>query len=445
MTLGGTFTIGLRSCAANQILKFSGTVWNCSSVGAGTITAVKAGIDLTGGGTAGNVTLNLDTTKVPQLAAANTFTNNQIIRGTGAGLALLVVPPSAATGSGLGGTNAFEAIGSSADPNGLAAGGIGIIAQGGTGGAGNISGAGGAAINAAGGSAGNGNGGAGVVASGGFGVVGDFVTTGNGGAGVLATGGDSEFLFGGDGIDATGGAGGTGNNFASTSGNGVVGTGGPGGFQEADGTGGFFTGGTAGGFGGFGIEAFAGSADAGFFQGNIIVTGAITAGTKDFKIDHPLDPANKYLYHASVESSEMMNIYTGNVTTDGQGDALIHLPDWFEAINADFRYQLTVLGQFAQAIVSRRVSGNQFAIKTDKPDVDVSWQITAVRQDAFAKAHPLVIEEQKNARERGFYLHPELYGATAEKGIAWAHHPETMSRVKAIGQQRTKTVPAATR
>jgi len=131
----------------------------------------------------------------------------------------------------------------------------------------------------------------------------------------------------------------------------------------------------------------------------------------------------------------MMNIYTGNVTTDSQGNAEVQLPEWFETINTDFRYQLTVIGQFAQAIVSQRVSGNRFAIKTDKPSVDVSWQITAVRQDAFAKAHPLVVEVPKNARERGFYLHPELYGATAEKGIAWSHHPDTMRRLKTMGQQ----------
>ncbi len=45
------------------------------------ITGVTAGTDLTGGGTQGNVTLNLDTTKVPQLKAANTFTGNQTVKG----------------------------------------------------------------------------------------------------------------------------------------------------------------------------------------------------------------------------------------------------------------------------------------------------------------------------------------------------------------------------
>jgi hypothetical protein len=49
--------------------------------GTGTITGVTAGTDLTGGGAAGNITLNLDTTKVPQLATKNTFTANQTVDG----------------------------------------------------------------------------------------------------------------------------------------------------------------------------------------------------------------------------------------------------------------------------------------------------------------------------------------------------------------------------
>lgn len=50
--------------------------------GTGTITGVNPGTDLTGGGTSGIVTLNLDTTKVPELKAANTFTGNQTVNGS---------------------------------------------------------------------------------------------------------------------------------------------------------------------------------------------------------------------------------------------------------------------------------------------------------------------------------------------------------------------------
>ena len=160
------------------------------------------------------------------------------------------------------------------------------------------------------------------------------------------------------------------------------------------------------------------------------VEGTLTASTKDFKIDDPLDPANKYLYHASVESSEMKNIYDGTITTDAQGDATVQLPAWFEAVNTDFRYQLTVLGQFAQAIVSGEVNNHQFSIKTDKPNVKVSWQITGVRQDAYAKANPLVVEQEKDARARGHYIHPELFGAPEQQSIDWARNPEMMKRMQ---------------
>jgi len=98
--------------------------------------------------------------------------------------------------------------------------------------------------------------------------------------------------------------------------------------------------------------------------GNLTCAGDLSGSSKSFKIDHPLDPANKYLVHDSVESSEMMNIYTGNIITDTQGDAMVSLPDWFEALNTDFRYQLTVVGQFAQAIVAREIENHQFEIKT---------------------------------------------------------------------------------
>jgi trimeric autotransporter adhesin len=106
---------------------------------------------------------------------------------------------------------------------------------------------------------------------------------------------------------------------------------------------------------GDGLYAYSSTGYAGFFAGDVEVDGNLSKAGGSFKIDHPLDPANKYLYHSFVESPDMMNIYNGNVTTDANGNALVTLPDWFEALNSDFRYQLTVIGQFAQAIVSRKV------------------------------------------------------------------------------------------
>ncbi len=145
--------------------------------------------------------------------------------------------------------------------------------------------------------------------------------------------------------------------------------------------------------------------------GNLSVTGNIAKGGGTFKIDHPLDPANKYLVHSFVESPEMMNVYSGNITTDANGFATVTLPDYFEAANKDFRYQLTVIGSFAQAIIKEKVSNNTFVIQTNTPNVEVSWQVTGVRADKYANEHRIVPVVEKELK--GTYIHPELYNQDA--------------------------------
>lgn len=122
-------------------------------------------------------------------------------------------------------------------------------------------------------------------------------------------------------------------------------------------------------------ESF-GSGYGGFFSGNIDVTGSITAGTKDFKMDHPSDPANKYLYHASIESSEMINLYAGNFTLDANGQATVMLPEWFQAENGDFRYTLTCIGGFAPVYIAEEISENSFNVAGGKAGMKISWQVT---------------------------------------------------------------------
>ena len=158
---------------------------------------------------------------------------------------------------------------------------------------------------------------------------------------------------------------------------------------------------------------------AGYFNGPVHVNGALSKSSGSFKIDHPLDPANRYLYHSFVESPDMMNVYNGNVVTDADGYATVTLPDWFQALNRDFRYQLTVIGQFAQAIVDREVENNSFVIRTNLSHVKVSWQVTGIRQDAWANAHRVPVEEDKPADEVGTYLAPEVWGLPEELGLQW--------------------------
>jgi len=159
-------------------------------------------------------------------------------------------------------------------------------------------------------------------------------------------------------------------------------------------------------------------------QGNLLVSGTLFKSAGSFRIDHPLDPEHKVLSHSFVESPEMMNIYNGNVTTDATGMATVRLPAYFSVLNREFRYQLTVLGQFAQAIVSRKASqDNTFEIRTDKPGVEVSWQVTGIRQDAYARDNPIVVEQAKPAEEDGKYLYPAGFGAGMEMAIGHSGQP----------------------
>jgi len=114
----------------------------------------------------------------------------------------------------------------------------------------------------------------------------------------------------------------------------------------------------------------------------------------------------------------MMNVYNGNIRTDANGIAEVILPEYFEALNTDFRYQLTVIGEFAQAIIAEKISDNRFAIRTDKPGVEVSWQVTGIRKDPWAAENRIVVEEKKNQNLQGHYLYPELYDKPENRSIA---------------------------
>ncbi|MGA2741121.1 MAG: IPT/TIG domain-containing protein [Bryobacteraceae bacterium] len=272
---------------------------------------------------------------------------------------------------------------------------------------------------------------------GGGGSAGDDGGTGTSGYGGASAGTSSEPAVGGDGVYALGGTGTGENDFG---GPGVSAYGGPGTGSttvggngvEASGANGGNTGGAgvlaAGGNGpyaGTGILAIAGTgleAYAGTFIGDVGVTGTLSKSGGSFKIDHPLDPANKYLYHSFVESPDMMNIYNGNVVTDGSGTAVVTMPSWFEALNTDFRYQLTAIGQPAQAWVASEIANRSFIIKTSKPGVKVSWQVTGIRQDAWANAHRIPVEVDKAPRDQGHYIHPELFGHEGEPSIAEIRH-----------------------
>jgi hypothetical protein len=161
------------------------------------------------------------------------------------------------------------------------------------------------------------------------------------------------------------------------------------------------------------------------FGGDVNVTGAFTKGSGTFKIDDPIAPAEKYLSHSFVESPDMMNIYNGTVALNAKGEAIVQMPEWFDALNCSFQYQLTAVGGPGPGLyIAEKVHDNQFKIAGGTQGLEVSWQVTGVRHDAFAIAHPTPVEEMKPANEQGHYLHPELFGAGPDKSISAAKHPQ---------------------
>jgi hypothetical protein len=162
---------------------------------------------------------------------------------------------------------------------------------------------------------------------------------------------------------------------------------------------------------------------AALLEGNVEVVGFLAKSAGSFKIDHPLDPENKYLFHSFVESPDMLNVYNGLVVTDAAGKAVVELPAYFQALNKDFRYQLTAVGGPAALWVEHEVENNRFVVGSDRPNVKVSWQITGVRKDPYAETYRIHAEVDKPESERGLYLHPELYGRTQDKAFTARFRP----------------------
>src|SRR5215204_2854020 len=180
---------------------------------------------------------------------------------------------------------------------------------------------------------------------------------------------------------------------------------------------------------------------AAILNGKVKITGNLEKAGGSFKIDHPLDPANKYLCHSFVESPDMKKVYDGVVMLDGNGEAEIELPDWFGALNKDFRYQLTAIGapgpnlhiaeeisdgvtNYSNSSNNNKNNNSHFKIAGGTSGMKVSWQVTGIRKDPWANANRIQVEEDKPAKERGRYLYPDLHGQPEENGISHLLFPE---------------------
>lgn len=144
---------------------------------------------------------------------------------------------------------------------------------------------------------------------------------------------------------------------------------------------------------------------------------------KEFKIDHPIHPLSMWLRHAAIESDDRRNVYTGTVTLDENGEAVVTMPEWFWPISKKPRYALTCVGEFAPVYVIESLPKSQlslfsFKIKGGIPGLRVDWHMTTVRDDRYARKMPYVVEETKANDERGYLAAWRQHGRSERYSLA---------------------------
>jgi hypothetical protein len=180
-----------------------------------------------------------------------------------------------------------------------------------------------------------------------------------------------------------------------------------------------------------------GSGYAGFFThrvrvlGDVSMTGNLSKAGGTFQVDHPLEPERRYLIHSFVEGPERLNVYRGTAKLNAKGRVTVRLPRYFEAANREPSYQLTAVGAAAPNLhVAKGVAGNRFVIAGGPAGLTVCWQVTAARDDAWARQHPIRPEQLKRKADRGRYLQPEAHGKPRSAGIDHAAAKRTRTRVR---------------
>ncbi|MEW1913738.1 hypothetical protein AB0442_35825 [Kitasatospora sp. NPDC085895] len=145
----------------------------------------------------------------------------------------------------------------------------------------------------------------------------------------------------------------------------------------------------------------------------------VAAGAARFLLGHPLPPAGSTLAHAFVVSPGKKDVHDGAVSLDDTGRTAVPLPDRCDALNQDFRYQLTTIGAPAHELhISQEIHSNGFAAVRGTPGGRAGRQVTGVRFDRRAQTNPAIPESVKSAEHRGLYLHPAAFDQPPEHGIA---------------------------
>jgi len=162
-----------------------------------------------------------------------------------------------------------------------------------------------------------------------------------------------------------------------------------------------------------------GSVYAGYFSGNVRITGSISKGSGSFLIDHPLDPLNKTLRHNFVESPWNMCVYPGKVKLDATGKAEVKMPEYYKALVKEDEaiVQITPVGR---PFLTGCEWSEDFStlIIYGEPDRDVYYTVMADRDDPVIHQLYKPVEEEKGNGNftKGKLLYPKAYGYPEEMG-----------------------------
>ncbi len=154
----------------------------------------------------------------------------------------------------------------------------------------------------------------------------------------------------------------------------------------------------------------------------VVVTGDffVNNGSKNLRIDDPLDPDNRSLVHNAVEEPGMYTFYRGNVVLDAHGEAWVEMPAYFDTLNTEPTYPLICVGGYAPVYVAEEICDNRLKIAGGREGLKVSWQVSGVRNEAYARDHPYQDVVEKEGSERGRYYYPAGQGMPEEMGTNYS-------------------------
>jgi len=82
------------------------------------------------------------------------------------------------------------------------------------------------------------------------------------------------------------------------------------------------------------------------------------------------------------------------------------------------------VGGFAPVYIGRKIADNRFQIAGGTPGLEVSWTVTAQRNDRYVQRHGAPVEQEKPPEYRGKYLQPELWGQPKEMQERYRERPD---------------------